>query len=88
MGSIRESLQAQPKTINKIIETPNQAIEIKKISNKIMLSTSKVKRSQKFVWRLPTEFVQAQPQIPKKNYQNTKSTNQDEHFTKKVFLVT
>jgi hypothetical protein len=28
----------------KVIETPNQPIEIKKISNKIMSSTSKVKR--------------------------------------------
>jgi hypothetical protein len=41
---------AQPKNIKKVIETPNQPIEIKKISNKSMLSTSKVKRRQKFVW--------------------------------------
>jgi hypothetical protein len=33
----------------KIIKTPNQPIEIKKISNKSMFSTSKEKRSQKFV---------------------------------------
>jgi hypothetical protein len=33
----------------KIIKTPNQPIEIKKISNKSMFSTSKVKRRQKFV---------------------------------------
>jgi hypothetical protein len=33
----------------KIIRTPNQLIEIKKISNKNMFSTSTVKRRQKFV---------------------------------------
>jgi hypothetical protein len=33
----------------KVIETPNQPIEITKISNKSMFSTSKVKRRQKFV---------------------------------------
>jgi hypothetical protein len=33
----------------KVIETPNQPIEIKKISNKSMFSTSKVKGRQKFV---------------------------------------
>jgi hypothetical protein len=49
MGPIRHSLQAQPKNIKKVIETPNQPIEIKKISNKRMFSTSKVKRRQKFV---------------------------------------
>jgi predicted HNH restriction endonuclease len=39
----------------KVIETKstNQPIEIKKISNKSMFRTSKVKRRQKFVWRLP-----------------------------------
>jgi hypothetical protein len=36
----------------KVIETPNQPIEIKKISYKSMFSTSKVKRRQKFVWGL------------------------------------
>jgi hypothetical protein len=36
----------------KIIETPNQPIEIKKISNKSIFSTSKVKIRQKFVWGL------------------------------------
>jgi hypothetical protein len=33
----------------KIIETPNQPIEIKKILNKSMFSTSKKKRREKFV---------------------------------------
>jgi hypothetical protein len=37
----------------KVIETPNQPIEIKKISNKSMFSSSKVKRRQKLVWGLP-----------------------------------
>jgi hypothetical protein len=41
-GSIRQNLQAQPKNIKKINETPNQPIEIKKISNKSMFSTLKV----------------------------------------------
>jgi hypothetical protein len=41
MGSIRQSLQAQPKN-KKIIETPNQQIEIKKIANKSMFSSLKV----------------------------------------------
>jgi hypothetical protein len=36
----------------KVVEIPNQPIEIKKISNKSMFSTSKVKRGQKFVWGL------------------------------------
>jgi hypothetical protein len=87
MESIRESLQTQPKTINKIIETPNQPIEIKKISNKIMFSTSKLKRRQKFVWRLPTEFVQAQPQIPKKIIRTPNLPIRTIIFPKKVFFV-
>jgi hypothetical protein len=37
----------------KVIETPNQPIEITKILNKSMFSTSKVNRRQKFVWELP-----------------------------------
>jgi hypothetical protein len=35
----------------KVIETPNQPIEIKKISNESMFSTSKLKRRQKLVRR-------------------------------------
>jgi hypothetical protein len=49
MGSIRQSLQAQPKILKKIIGTPNLPIRTKKISNKSMFSTSKVNISQKFV---------------------------------------
>jgi hypothetical protein len=47
----------------KVIETPYQPIEIKKISNKRMFSTSKVKRRQKFAWG--TEFP-GSTQNPKK----------------------
>jgi hypothetical protein len=59
--SIRQSLQAQPKNKKKVIETPNQPIEIKKISNKSMFSTSKVKRRQKFVWGLPDRVCRLNP---------------------------
>jgi hypothetical protein len=45
----------------KVIETPNQPIEIKKISNKSMFNTSKVKRSQKFVWGLPDGVCRLNP---------------------------
>jgi hypothetical protein len=48
MGSIRWGLQAQPKIIKKTVEARNQPIETKK-TQKSMFSTSKVKRSQKFV---------------------------------------
>jgi hypothetical protein len=54
MGAIRQSLQAQPQ---KKIETPNQPIEIIKISNKSIFSISKVKRSQIYSYGgYPTEF--------------------------------
>jgi cellulose biosynthesis protein BcsQ len=45
----------------KVIETQNQPIEIKKISNKSMFSTSKVKRRQKFVWKLPDRVCRLNP---------------------------
>jgi hypothetical protein len=45
----------------KVIETPNSPIEIKKISNKSMFSTSKVKRRQKFVWGLPDKVCRLNP---------------------------
>jgi hypothetical protein len=41
MGSIRQSLQAQPKNIKKVIETPNQPIEIKKSQIKVWLVLQK-----------------------------------------------
>jgi hypothetical protein len=71
----------------KVIETPNQPIEIKKIAKKNMFSILKVKRRQKFVWGYPTEFA-GSTQNPKKKYQNTKSTNHDENFSKKSMLKT
>jgi hypothetical protein len=49
----------------KVFKTPNQPNEIKIISNKSMLSTSKVKRRQKFVWELPDEVFKHNPN-PKK----------------------
>jgi hypothetical protein len=52
-----------------------------------MFSTSKVKRRQKFVWRLPDGVWRLNPKS-QKNYQNTKSTNQDENFSKKSMLST
>jgi hypothetical protein len=84
MGSIRQSLQAQHK---KGIEIPNQPIEIKKNSNKSIFSTSKVKRRQKFVWGLPDRVCRLNLKSLK-NYQNTKSTNQDEKFSKKSMFNT
>jgi hypothetical protein len=45
----------------KVIETPNQPIEIKKNSNKSMFSTSKVKRKPKFVRRLPDGVCRLNP---------------------------
>jgi hypothetical protein len=60
MGStIRPSLQAQPININ-------QPIEIKKISNKSMFSTSKMKERQKFRMGATRRNFQAQPKILKK----------------------
>jgi hypothetical protein len=45
----------------KFIETPNQPIEIKKISSKSMFSTSKVTRRQKFAWGLPDGVCRLNP---------------------------
>jgi hypothetical protein len=59
MRSIRPNLQAQLKNINQ----PNQPIEIKKISNKSMFGTSKVKRRQKFVWGLPDGVCKLNPKF-------------------------
>jgi hypothetical protein len=71
----------------KIIETPNQPIETKKISNKRMFSTSKVKRSQKRVWGLPEGICRLELKSLK-YYWNIKSTNQTENFSqKKLYLA-
>jgi hypothetical protein len=56
----------------KVIETPNQPIEIKKISNESMFSTSKVKRRPKIVWRLPDGVCRFNQNV-KKNCRNIKS---------------
>jgi hypothetical protein len=45
----------------KVIETPNQPIEIQKIYNKSMFSASKMKRRQKFVWGLPDGVCRLNP---------------------------
>jgi hypothetical protein len=41
MGSIQQSLQAQPKNNSKVIETQNQPIEIKKSQIKVCLVRQK-----------------------------------------------
>jgi hypothetical protein len=59
-------LPAQPKNIKKVIETPNQPIEIKEISNKSMLSTSKSEKKAKICMGATRQRLQAQPKILKK----------------------
>jgi hypothetical protein len=54
MGSIRQSLQAQPKTYKSYRNTKSTNRNKKKSQKKSMFSTSKVKRRQKFVWGLPS----------------------------------
>jgi predicted HNH restriction endonuclease len=70
----------------KVIETPNQPIE-KKISNKSMFSTSKVKRRQKFVWGFPTEFADS-IQNPKKIIETPNLPNRTKIFPKKSMVST
>jgi hypothetical protein len=65
MKSIRQSLQAQPNNIKKLSKHQKKPIEIKKISNKNMFSTSKVKRRQKFVWGLPDGVCRLNPKSKK-----------------------
>jgi hypothetical protein len=69
----------------KVIEIPNQPIYIKKISNKSMLSTSKVKRRQKFVWG--RRNLQAQPKMLKKIIRTPNLPIRTKIFLKKVCLV-
>jgi hypothetical protein len=57
----------------KVIETPNQPIEIKKSQIKVCLVLQ--------------EFA-GSTQNPKKNHRNTKSTNQNENFPKKTVYRT
>jgi hypothetical protein len=83
---IRQSLQALPKNIKKLSKH-HIIIEIKKISNKSMFSTSKVARRQEFVWGLPDGVCRLNPKSLKKlsehqNYQSGRT-----FFQKKVCLV-
>jgi hypothetical protein len=74
MGSMRQSLQAQPKNINQ---------------SKLKLQ-SKSKKSQIKVcpvWGLPDGVCRLNPKSLK-NHRNTKSTNQNEHFPKKTMFCT
>jgi hypothetical protein len=87
MGSIRQSLQAQPINIKKLSKHQVNQSKEKKFSNKSLFSTSKVKRRQKFIWGLPDGVYRLNLKSYK-NYQNTKSTNQDENFSKKSMLST
>jgi hypothetical protein len=80
MGSIRQNLQAQPKT-------PNQTIEIKKISNKSMFSTLIKKRRQKFKWGYPTEFA-GSTQNPKKIIGTPNLPIKTKKFSKKTMFRT
>jgi ribosomal protein S17E len=68
MGSIRQSLQAQPKNIKKLskhqIKKYQNTISTnhdESFSRKSMLSTLKKKRSQKFVWGLPDRMCRLNP---------------------------
>jgi hypothetical protein len=65
MGSIRQSLQVQHKNIKKVIETPNQPIEIKKSQIKVCLVLQKWKEGKNTYGGYPTEFA-GSIQNPKK----------------------
>jgi hypothetical protein len=64
MGFIRQCLQAQPKKIKNVIETPKQPIEIKKSQIKVCC-TSKVKKRKNSYGGYPTEYA-GSTQNPKK----------------------
>jgi hypothetical protein len=53
MRATRRNLQAQAKILKKINGTPKLPTKTKIFPKKSMLSSLKVKRSQKFVWGLP-----------------------------------
>jgi hypothetical protein len=83
MGSIRKSLQTQPKILKKLSKLQiNKSIETKKNLKNNMFSASKLNRSQKFVWGVTRRNFQAQPKILKLS----KSTNQCYHFIKKNYV--
>jgi hypothetical protein len=66
MGSIRQSLQGQPKNIKKIIESPNQPIEIKKSQIKVCLVYFKSEQKAKIRMEATRRSLLAQPTILKK----------------------
>jgi septum formation inhibitor MinC len=76
MGSIRQNLQAQPKNTKKVIETPNQPIEIKKISNKS-------EKKAKIRMGATRRSLQAQPKILKKLSQHQIYQSGQTFFQKK-----
>jgi hypothetical protein len=85
MGSIRQSLQAQPKNIKKLLE--HQIYQSKrKFFEKSMFSSLKVKTSQKVVWELPTEFASSTQNV-EKNCRNIKSTNQNKKIPNKSMFI-
>jgi hypothetical protein len=78
-------LQAKPEIL-KLIETPNQLNRNKNVLKKTMFGTSKWKGPQNLYGGYPTDFA-GLTQNPKKNCRNSKSTNQNNIFSKKVFSV-
>jgi hypothetical protein len=78
------NLQAESKILKKNIGTPNLSIKTKNFEKKTVFRTLKVERGQKYD---RTEFA-GLTQNPKKNYENIKSTNQNEIFPKKSMFST
>jgi hypothetical protein len=84
MGSIRQGLQTQPKNI-KSYQNTKSTNRNKKISNKSMFSTSKVKRRQKIVWGYRTEFA-GSTQNPKKIIRTANLPIKTKVFLKKTMF--
>jgi hypothetical protein len=61
MGSIRQSLQAQPKNIKKLSKHQIKIKKKIKLKYDVLFSTSKVKRRQKFVLGLPDVVYKLNP---------------------------
>jgi hypothetical protein len=61
MGSIRQSLQTEPKNIKKLSVHQIYQSRQKKIKKKSMLSTFNKKWSQKFVWELHDGICRLNP---------------------------
>jgi hypothetical protein len=83
LGSIRQSLQAQLQNIKKLSK---HQVNNKKISNKSIFSTSKVKRRQKFVCGLPDGVFRLNPKSLK-NIRTPSNQSGRTFFQKKVYLV-